>query len=62
MEGRRERRKRNGGEEGKEEGEEEKVYALWYAGLEPFIQWDSPSLIQSDTNILREENTQEFVS
>ena len=39
-----------------------KVHILWYAGLESFIHWDSPSLIQSDTNILREENTQEFVS
>ena len=38
------------------------MHLLWYAGLESFIHWDSPSLIQSDTNILREDNTQEFVS
>ena len=47
--------KENGGEEGKEEGEV-KVHILWYAGLELFIHWHSPSLIQSNTNILREEN------
>ena len=48
--------KENGGEEGKEEGKV-KVDLLWYAGLESFIHWDSPSLIQSNTNILREEKT-----
>ena len=48
----------------KEEGEEEEKWRrkvdrevlLWYAGLESLIHWHSPSLIQSNTNVLRKEN------
>ena len=61
------RGKTHKGKSAEEEEEEEKkwrrgeegegrVDLLWYAGLESLIHWHASSLIQSNANILREEN------